>query len=268
MTYAAVAIGGASLLGGLASSRSSKKTAKQALALQREQFEFQKQRYNEYKALYGNTEKMLVADAEKGVVADLNGVTNRAATDVASQFANAENARLRNMQRMGINPNSGRADALASQAGIAQSLAAAGSITANRETERRNAEQQTWNRRDSVTRLGANQMAGAVSGMDRANTGMANTLNDQSSQQASQAAQMFEAAGTALGGLIGKSPSAAVNPTTTPVAGISSPQYLPVTTSPAQANATLVDTLTSGRIPGVDLGSSMIPKAPNYSLYR
>lgn len=268
MTYAAVAIGGASLLGGLASSRSSKKTAKQALALQREQFEFQKQRYNEYKALYGNTEKMLVADAEKGVVADLNGVTNRAATDVASQFANAENARLRNMQRMGINPNSGRADAIAARNSVAQSLAAAGNITAGREAERRNAEQQTWNRRDSVTRLGANQMAGAVSGMDSANTGMVNTLNNQSSQQASQAGQMFGAAGTALGGMIGKSPSAAVNPTTTPVAGISSSQYLPVTTNPAQANATLVDTTTSGRIPGVDLGSSLVPKAPNYSLYR
>lgn len=267
MTYAAVAIGG-NLIGGVISSRSSKKTAKQALALQREQFEFQKQRYNEYKALYGNTEKMLVADAEKGVVADLNGVTNRAATDVASQFANAENARLRNMQRMGINPNSGRADALASQAGIAQSLAAAGSITANRETERRNAEQQTWNRRDSVTRLGAGLMSGAAGGMDSANAGMVNTLNNQSAAQAAQAGQMFGAAGTMLGGMIGKSPSAVSNPTTTPVAGISSPQYLPVTTTPAQANASLVDGLTAGRIPGIDLGSSMIPKAPNYSLYR
>ena len=47
----------------------------------------------------------------RGVIADLEGVTNRASTDVATQFANAEDARLRNMQRMGINPNSGRADA-------------------------------------------------------------------------------------------------------------------------------------------------------------
>jgi hypothetical protein len=46
MTMAAVAVGGASLLGGIISSKSSKKTAKEALALQREQFEFNKKRYN------------------------------------------------------------------------------------------------------------------------------------------------------------------------------------------------------------------------------
>ncbi len=261
-------LAGASLIGGIAGSRSSKKLAKEQLALQREMFNFQRQRYLDYKEKYGGLEDQMVADAKKGVIADLQGVTNRAAADVATQFGNAEDARLRNMQRMGINPNSGRADAMASRNAVAKSLAAAGNITTGREAERRNAEQQTWNRRDSVTRLGANLMVGAVSGMDSANAGMANTLNNQSSQQASQAAQMFEAAGTVLGGMIGKSPSAAVNPTTTPVAGISSPQYLPVTTSPAQANTTLVDTLTSGRIPGVDLGSSLVPKAPNYSLYR
>ncbi len=46
MTMAAVAVGGSvlSAVGGIASSKSSKKSAREALALQREQFEFNKKR--------------------------------------------------------------------------------------------------------------------------------------------------------------------------------------------------------------------------------
>ena len=36
---------------------------------------------------------------------------------------------------------------MARQSGIAQALGTAGNITTNREAERRNAEQQTWDRR-------------------------------------------------------------------------------------------------------------------------
>lgn len=248
MTYAAVAIGGASLLGGLAGSKSSRKSAKEALQLQREQLAFQKQRYAEYKALYGNTEKLLVDGAEKGVVADLNGVTNRASTDVATQFANAEDTRLRNAARMGINPNSGRADAIATQTGIARSLAASGNITANREAERRNAEQQTWNRRDSVTRLGVNQMNNAAAGMDNAANGMATTLNNQSATQAAQAGQMFSAAGTLAAGLI-KPAAPTMAPAVTPTMPVGT------TYNPGTVNLTMPSTA----IPGID---------PNYGVLR
>ena len=96
MTMAYVAVGGSvlSAVGGIASSKSSKKTAKQALALQREQFEFNKKRYNDYKTMYGGLEQMQVDAANKGVVADLGGVTSRAVGDVATQFTNAEEVEI------------------------------------------------------------------------------------------------------------------------------------------------------------------------------
>lgn len=190
---------GASLIGGISGSRSAKKLAKKQLALQQAMFDFQKQRYNDYKSQYGGLEQQMVDDAKKGVVADLAGVTNRASTDVATQFANAEDARLRNMQRMGINPNSGRADAIAARNSVAQSLAAAGNITAGREAERRNADSQTWARRSAVTNLGVRQMNGAMDGMNAAQDRMADTYGQMADNSASQAGALYGAAGSLVG---------------------------------------------------------------------
>ena len=225
MTMAAVAVGGASLLGGLSSSRSSKKTAKQALALQREQFEFNKKRYNDYKAMYGGLEQMQVDAAKKGVIADLGGVTARAVGDVATQFTNAEEAQRRSQQRMGINPNSGRADAMGRQMGLSKALAMAGNITTNREGERRNAEQQTWNRRDSVNRMGIAQMNGSFGDMNQSSNAMANTMNQQSAQQAQQAGALFGAAGNIAGQYLG----GLNKPTPTPTPTATTPQQLRIT---------------------------------------
>ena len=272
MTMQAVAIGGTSLLGGLISSRSSKKTAKQALALQREQFEFNKKRYNDYKTMYGGLEQMQVDAANKGVIADLGGVTARATGDVATQFTNAEEAQRRSQQRMGINPNSGRADAMGRQMGLSKALAMAGNITSNRELERRNAEQQTWNRRAQVNQTGIAQMNGSFGDMNQSNNSMANTLNNQSQQQSQQAASLYGAAGMIggmyLGGL--KKPTAEPE---TPTATTGAP-LANAAPSPAYANmmqtkaiAPMVTSALNG-----DTGSGIYPSQPYmrpaYSLMR
>ena len=245
---------GASLISGIAGSRSSKKLAKEQLRLQREMFQFQKQRYDDYKAKYGGLEDQMIADAKKGVIADLEGVTNRASTDVATQFANAEDARLRNMQRMGINPNSGRADAMAARNSIAQSLAAAGNITFGREAERRNADNQTWARRSDVTNLGVRQMNGAADGMESAQGRIADTYGQMAANSSRQAEMLGDVAGYLIGngafdGIF--SGRSATTPTTTPVAGISKPEYLPVTPTAGQRASSLVSDLNGGRIPGL-----------------
>ena len=247
-------LAGASLISGIAGSRSSKKLAKEQLRLQREMFDFQKQRYDEHKARYGGLEDQMVADAKKGVIADLAGVTNRASTDVATQFANAEDERLRNMQRMGINPNSGRADAIASRNAIAKSLAAAGNITAGREAERRNADNQTWARRSAVTNLGVQQMNGAANGMESAQGRIADTYGQMAANSSRQAEMLGDVAGYLIGngafdGIF--SGRSATTPTTTPVAGISRPEYLPVMPTAGQRASSLVGDLNGGRIPGL-----------------
>ncbi len=229
MTMAAVAVGGSvlSAVGGLSSSRSSRKTAKQALALQREQFEFNKKRYNDYKAMYGGLEQMQVDAAKKGVIADLGGVTSRATGDVATQFTNAEEAQRRQQQRLGINPNSGRADSMGRQTGISKALAMAGNITSNRELERRNAEQQTWNRRAQVNQTGIAQMNGSFGDMNQSSNGMVSSLNQQSAQQAQQAGALFGAAGSIAGQYLGglKKPTAEPETTVAPPPKYLTPSY-------------------------------------------
>ena len=131
----------------------------------------------------------------KGVVADLGGVTARAIGDTATQFKNQEAAQLRAQQRLGINPNSGRAESMARQSGIAQALGTAGNITTNREAERRNAEQQTWDRRAYVNNLGINQMNMAANGVDNANNQLINNYNNTSSPKSTTGRGVFGAAG-------------------------------------------------------------------------
>lgn len=203
-------LGGLSLAGGIAGSKSSKKAQKEANAIARETLEFNKKRYNDYKSMYGGIEQQIVDDAKKGVIADLGGVTSRATADVATQFSNQEEAQRRQQQRLGINPNSGRADSMSRQMGLSKSLATAGNITTNRETERRDAEAKTWDRRAYVNNLGINQMNMAAQGIDNANNQLMNNYNNTAAQKAQQAGAFFGTAGNIagqyLGGLSAASP--------------------------------------------------------------
>lgn len=246
MTYAAVAVGGMSLLGGLSSSRSSKKAQKEANAIARETLNFNKQRYNDYKTMYGGLEQQLVNDANKGVIADLGGVTSRATGDVATQFTNAEEAQRRSQQRMGINPNSGRADSMGRQMGLSKALAMAGNITTNREAERRNAEQQTWDRRAHVNNLGINQMNNAFNGVNSANTQLMNNYNNTAAQKAQQAGSFFGAAG-AIGGQYLSGLSAAQSPNIQ-TSGIPTRNVSPYQMPTPRAN-TFVDGITGSNSP-------------------
>lgn len=194
-----MAMGGVSAVAGIAGSKSSKKIQKEANAIAREGLEFNKERYYSYKKLYGGLEKQLVADAKEGVKADLAGVTNRAAADVTQQFAGAEETRLRNDQRLGINPNSGRAEAGARRLGMGKAAAEAFSVTNGRETERRNADEKTWQRRATVTGLGISQMTGAASGVNAANNNLQQSYQNSANAQQAQANQLYGTAGQLAG---------------------------------------------------------------------
>jgi hypothetical protein len=85
------------------------------------------------------------------------------------------------------------------QMGLSKALATAGNITTNREAERRNAEQQTWDRRSHVNNLGIAQMNNAFNGVNSANNQLINNYNNTAAQKAQQAGSFFGAAG-AIGG--------------------------------------------------------------------
>jgi len=200
-----IGLGIASLVGGFAGQKSAKKDRRQQMKILQEDLDFKKQRYSDYKALYGDLEKQLVEDAKTGVKADIKGVTDRAVGDVAQQFSGAEQQTVRNNQRYGINPNSGRAEASARTLGLAKATTTAGLVNQQRETEQRRATDLTWNRRAAVTNLGVTQMNTAAAGVSAGLGGIADAYGSSAASKAAEASQLFGAAGTMIGLGIGKS---------------------------------------------------------------
>lgn len=180
---ASAAIAGGSLLGGLLSSNKQAKAQKQQLQLQREQLAYAKEKDAKNEALYGGVTKQVVDQAAKGVDPNLTQVSNEAATDAKTAFAGAQGALERNQQRMGINPNSGRAEAQLQDAKLSEALAVAGGTTKARANERNNAETQTFNRRLQVSQMGA----GITQNSQNAITAAGNNLASGYGQQAAQA---------------------------------------------------------------------------------
>ena len=175
MSWGAVAVGVASVASSVFSGSQAKKAEKKQLQLQREQFEFAKQRYNQAQTMYGGLQQQVVDSAMEGVRPDLQGVSDRAAADIASQFRGAQQGLMRTNQRLGINPNSGQFQSQMRQTALSEALAKAGGISRARESERNNAEQQTFNRRYDVAQIGINQMNGTASNVQNASSGLAGT---------------------------------------------------------------------------------------------
>lgn len=201
---AMIGLGAVSLISGFSGSKSAKKDRRAALALQQQSLDFSKQRYTDYKALYGNLEKQLVGEAEKGVTADIKGVTHRAVGDVTTAFRNADEANIQRQQRYGINPNSGRAESAARDTATNKALATASLVNTQRETERRRAAEETYNRRRDVTGLGVNQMNSAASGVTSGLNGMADSYRNSAADKSAQAGKAFSSAGMLIGTGIGR----------------------------------------------------------------
>lgn len=192
MSWAAVAVGGATLVSGLVSGSKSGKAQKQQMAIEQEKIRFAKQRYNDADQLYGGLQQKVVDQAMEGVRPDLQGVSDRASADIATQYSGANESIMRNNMRMGINPNSGSYQTQLRSTALSEALAKAGGITRARETERNNAEQQTFSRRFQVGQMGINQMNGTASSVQDASSGLAASYGN-------QAAQLGQASSNAIG---------------------------------------------------------------------
>lgn len=194
MAWVKVGLGVASLAGGLFGSKSAKKLQKESLALQRDSLNFAKQRYNDYQTQYGGINDLVIADAEKGVQADLGKVTTEASADTATAYANAKQALDNQNQRMGINPNSGRAESSNRQLALGQAMTTAGNVTNARNTERKNASDTTWNRRYGVYTQGNNLISNAANAVTNASNTLAGSY-DTAATNASNTANQAIAGG-------------------------------------------------------------------------
>lgn len=189
MTWVAVGVGAISAIGGMIGNNSAKKAQKEANRIARDTLNFNKQRYNDYQNQYGGLIDLVVSEAEKGVDPDLGRVTSEASADTATAFSNAKTAIDNQNQRMGINPNSGRAESSNRQTALSQAITTAGNVTNARNTERTKASEQTWNRRYGVYQQGNNLLSGAASNVSNSMSSLADSYNNTASQQSNASNQ-------------------------------------------------------------------------------
>ncbi len=188
---AGAVIGG---VGGLLSGKEQKKQQQQAdnasnqsLALQQQQLDEAKKRREDYEASYKPIEDQLLASVRKGINPNYEQITNDVIGDVNTQFAGEETARLRQMQRMGVNPNSGRADALGRQLSLSRGLALAGGINKARRTESNRAEELTYARQSDAVQVGVNKLNGAQTNINSASTALSKTYAERANQSQTNA---------------------------------------------------------------------------------
>lgn len=226
MTWVAVGVTSAGVVAGVIGGNKSRKQEKQLreqeIALQRESLAFSKKRYDENQALYGETKQKLVNAANEGVTADLTGVTNRASADVAQSFQKSQEETDRNLSRYGINPNSGRAMAAHTGDATNKAVAEAGLVNTSRRNEQRYADDTTWNRRESVSRMGVAELAGEANAVSGAYNGLSGAYG----QGANRAGASADAAYGMAGQFAGMGISAALRPGTQPTQAPTPPALL------------------------------------------
>jgi len=201
-----------SLISGNKKNKQARRASDQSMGLQQEQLDFAKKRYEENKVKYAPIEKGMLQMALKPREVenpDYEGATSRAIGDVNSQFEGAEDARLRTMQRQGVNPNSGRAASMGRQLSLSRGLALAGGINQSRTQEKTRVrsrndmnEAKQWDRLQNTATLGANKQSGASSALANSQGALAQTYQNRSNQASKQASGLFESAGTLAGGML------------------------------------------------------------------
>lgn len=244
MSWVAVGVGAMSTIGGLFGSSSARKSQKEANRINRDTLNFRKEQYNDYKNQYGGIIDMVVSDAEKGVQADLGRVTSEAGADTATAFSNAKQALDNQNNRMGINPNSGRAESSERQFALNQAVATAGNVTNARNKERQFAEDATWNRRYGVYQQGNSLINGAANNVGNSMSSLADSYSTSATNQSNMANQAI------AGGVSSITQGLLANPN-----AIKSLWGGATTTQPVST----IDTATKGmKVAGTDVGSGVM----------
>ena len=154
----------------------------QSLDMQQQQYDEARRKQADYDKIYSPIEKGYLSLVTQGVKPDIDGVTTRAIGDVNTQFANSEAARLRQMQRMGVNPNSGRADALGRQLSLSRALALSGTINQSRQQEMDRAKDLTFARYQDANQTGINKLNGTQANINNASTALSQTYANRATQ--------------------------------------------------------------------------------------
>lgn len=194
---AASMFGGSALsyFGGRSDAKKMRREMRAWRALQEKQLEFAKDQWAHYRDVYGDAEKLMVADAIHGVTGDYDGVTSRAAADVEAQFDNAIDRNQRDMMRYGLDPSSGRYQSSDRAMGLQRAATSALAQNTARNTERNFVRDSNWQRRLNVGQFGAGLIQNASQGVQQAMQNLGNMHAQNASTYGSMAGNLFAQAG-------------------------------------------------------------------------
>lgn len=201
---------GASLIASDNASSAASSAAQGSNELAHEQAKIANDLHQYWQQQYQPLETSLIHSTAKGLKPDYAGVTGRASADVLNSFSKARAMSRRNLERMGVNPNSGAYMDQQRIMGVNQAANEAGAINRARTNERNTINDVNFSRRLALTNLGRGLPAQASQGLSSA------------SGELARSAQMYgQAAGNtarAIGGLpwqqIGNTITGAFSPTT------------------------------------------------------
>jgi hypothetical protein len=170
-------------------------------AIAQQELDMAKEQYDYYKTTYRPLEEEIVANAGLSS-SETNEMITKAGLTTQSAFDSAEASRNRNLQRMGVNPNSGAYAENTRKSAISKAVAKANS----QNTARTQAEEMDYNQKVAAVGLGKGLSSSAAGLMSSASSNYANQasaygLNAQMyGQQASGSAQLgMGIAGAAMG---------------------------------------------------------------------
>jgi hypothetical protein len=194
MPWTAIAIGG-SLLGGLFGSSKAAKEQKRMRKELQKQREFAMERWQHYLDTYGDLERIMVGEAETGVVADIAGVSSRAAADTAMSFDRQRDQTRRQAMSFGLDPTSGRYQGMDRSMGLNEALAESHNVGTSRENERRWADSETFGRRMGLWQQGRAMGDAAAQDVQGSTGALARMHGSNSQYWGDMANNMFAQAG-------------------------------------------------------------------------
>jgi hypothetical protein len=150
------------------------------------------ERHKHWQTYFKPIEVRVARDAEVGI--DPNQRAARASSDVGHSFDQAQGVQQRTMERMGINPNSGRYVSGLRDVALARAAATAGVMN----QARTQADQINWDRRVQAAALGAGMPMQSAQIMDSAAGTIGSAANSYASTQQSAAGLQMGQAQMAL----------------------------------------------------------------------
>jgi len=134
MAWVAGAVaGGVSLIGGMMGSNDARSEGKKSRALMKEQLDFAKSQYADYKEMYGGIEASLIEEVGSYVPGEkLQQFMGEASTDVAMAYGKREGMRTRSLGRLGIDPSQERFQEDVDEVGRERALSEIGARTGAR----------------------------------------------------------------------------------------------------------------------------------------